>query len=78
MYKRQVIKKVADETLGKKRKICRRKGLQIWEEEVVAAIREKKEAYHRFLQLKMEDAKQIYQEKRNFAKTIVHLSLIHI
>ena len=64
----QYIKKAADEALGNKRKVRRRKDLQIWDEEIAVAIREKKEEYHRYLQLQMEDAKQIYREKRNFCK----------
>lgn len=43
-----VIRKAADEALGSKRKIHRKKGLQIWDEEIAEAIKEKKALYHTY------------------------------
>lgn len=43
----------------------------MWNEEIAKAVEEKKKAYHRYLQLNTEEAKQAYKAKRNMAKSLV-------
>jgi hypothetical protein len=69
---KETIEKTAREVLGKREKIMKKKGLKIWNDEIAAAIKGKKEAYNILLQTKTEEENSIYKLKRNTAKTIVN------
>lgn len=64
------IEKSANEVLGRKRKFRKRKGLRIWNEEIEKAIKEKKIAYNKYIQLSTPESYTDYKSKRNYAKDL--------
>lgn len=61
----------AFEALGKRKKIGRRRGLRIWNDEIEAAIKGKQAAYIAHLQANTDESKELYKEKRNYATQLI-------
>lgn len=67
---RACIEKSAHEVIGRRKKFRKRKGLKIWTEELEQAIKDKKIAYHKYLQTPSVQNEETYKSKRNTAKAI--------
>lgn len=68
LYKRTVAKKTAKEVLGTKKPGRRRKGLKIWDLEVQKLVKDKKEAYLKYLNNKNDQNKIEYNRTRALVK----------
>ena len=65
---KDTIFKVADEVLGKRKKQKQRKVLNIWNDNIVKSIKEKPEAYKKWLQTKLPIDRSEYKKKCAIAK----------
>ena len=64
-----IIHKTTNMVLGERKKNFRR-GLNVWNEHIDKALKEKQKAYNNMLSHRTPENLQLYREKRNIAKTI--------
>ena len=67
---RTCIEKAAIEAIRKKKRIRNKKGLRVWNEELLIAINEKQKAYIEFLQKNTQQARDLFTYKRNYSKQL--------